>query len=383
MNSPRRIIRFAGTACGIAFAAVLLAPLAQAQADDTAANMEKGRANLRAVYDSRFDLRKTFRPDDWTAVPGAAAGFGIKDLEDWARKYGYMEYPGLLDAYAPGVRRVPPRALRPVAGAPPPVLKPGAKFDFSPLTASSVFVVDVASRETLMAHNARAPHPLASITKLMTAMVAVGRNVPMGRSIAIVRDDEVGGARLNVPSGTKLTVLELLNVALIGSANNTANALARSTRLSRSDFVAQMNAKAAALGLFDTRFADPSGIDLGNVSTATDIAALGLEAFAQPAIRRATTTARYSLVLPRGRHVVKNTDDLLVDETNGLVVLGGKTGYLDEVKWNLVIKMMDARRRLIEAVVLGADSRAQSFREASLAANWVWDNYDWKPASKP
>jgi D-alanyl-D-alanine endopeptidase (penicillin-binding protein 7) len=376
MPTDRRSRLRLAAACGAALAAFLAAGAAFAQVDDATIVMEEGKANLATVFGQRPDLRQTFRAD-WSVVPGSAASRTMKTLEDWARKYGYMEYPGMLDAYAPEVARVTPRALRDVASAPHPTLAPGAKFDFSSITASSVFVVDVGSRKTLMAHNARAPHPLASITKLMTALVTMGRKVPMGRVVAISKNDEVGGARLNVRPGTALTVRDLLNVALIGSANNTANALARSTKLSKPAFVAQMNAKASALGLADTRFTDPTGIDVGNVSTAEDIAALGLEAFAQPDIKRATTTAHYTVTLARGTHVVKNTDDLLVNEENGLVVLGGKTGYLEESKWNLVVKLMDARKRPIEVVVLGTDSRAQSFADASAVATWIWQNYDW------
>ncbi len=275
----------------------------------------------------------------------------------------------------------PPRALRLMPHVPKPKLKSDAKFDFSSISATSVYVVDVASRAVLMEYNADVPHPLASITKLMTACVTLDYSVPLSKKISVIAKDEVGGARLRVNVGTKLSVKDLLNVALIGSANNTANALARATNLSRNDFVAEMNAKAKKFGLGKTTFTEPTGIDTANVSTAKEIAALGLEAFAFPDIRRATTTARYFVSLASGARTVKNTNGLLTDERNGLYVLGGKTGYLVESQWNLVVKMRDARSRPIEVVVLGAETQKQSFRDAETIARWVWSHYAW--SSRP
>ena len=277
----------------------------------------------------------------------------------------------------PVVSHDPPRALRLMAHVPKPKLKSNAKFDFSSITATSVYVVDVASRAVLLEYNAEVLHPLASITKLMTACVALDHSVPLSKKMAVIADDEVGGARLKVNVGTKLSVKDLLSVALIGSANNTANALARSTHLSREAFLAEMNTKAKKFGLEQTMFTEPTGIDTANVSTAKDIAALGLEAFAFPDIRRATTTARYVVSLASGVRTVKNTNGLLTNERNGLYVLGGKTGYLVESQWNLVVKMRDARAHPIEVVVLGSENQNQSFRDAEIVARWVWAHYAW------
>lgn len=371
-------MRFAGTAAGLIAAAALFVLPAAAQESVPVGDAAAAQGRLRAVYGERTDLQKAFSAKDWKAVPASAAG-KLKTLEEWARKYGYKEYPDELLWYAPGAARAAktPNALKPVAGAPVPTLKPGASFDFTSVTASSVYVVDVASHSTLVARNGRTPHPLASITKLMTAMVALDRKVPMTRVMSLKEADEVGGARLRVNTGTRLTVRDLLDSMLIGSANNAANALARSTMMSHAAFVEAMNAKASTLGLADTTFADPSGIEVANMSTAENIAALGLEAFGRDAVRRATTTSKLTMNLAKTTHTIKNTNDLLNDPDNGLYVMGGKTGYLEESMWNLVVKMKDSRGKPILVVVLGSDSRTQSFKDAEKVARWVWANYRW------
>ncbi len=370
------------TASALAAAAVLLAcafPAAAAEGQDAA------KARLAAIFAERPDLRRSFL-SDWTAVPSPRTA-GMRTLEDWARQYGAKEYPDALawygvDAVPAKATTAPPKALEMRKGAFAPVMKPDASFDFGSISAEAVFVVDAATREVLLSKNAHVQRPLASITKLMTAMVTLDRRVPMTRRAAITKDDEVGGARLRVAAGSTLSVRDIFDAMLIGSANNAANALSRTTKLSRKDFVAAMNAKAKAVGLRATAFVDPTGIEPENVSTAEDIAALAFEAFPLGAVRSATTTSKYTLVAARQTHTVKNTDDLLNDPSNGLYVLGGKTGYLDEAKWNFVVQMKDARQKPLMVVVLGADSMAGSFKEAATLARWTWDNYQWVRAKK-
>jgi D-alanyl-D-alanine endopeptidase (penicillin-binding protein 7) len=211
----------------------------------------------------------------------------------------------------------------------------------------------------------------------MTALVVVDRKVPMSRGMAISQADEVGGARLRVAVGTRLSVSDLFYAMLVGSANNAANALARSTNLDIDSFVDEMNERAREMGLKGTKFADASGIDVRNVSTPEDVAALAVEAFDVYAIKKATTTSKYRLVAARKAHTFSNTNDLLTDPDNGLFVLGGKTGYLPEAGWNLAVKMMDSRHKAVIVVIMGSASKNDSFKDAEKAARWVWDNYRW------
>lgn len=371
------------TASALALAAVLLTCAFPAAAAD---GQEAAKAGLARIFAIRADLRQAFL-SDWTAVPSPRTA-GMRTLEDWARQYGAKEYPDELAWYGTGAvpakeTSTPPRALAMRKGAYAPVMKPDASFDFGSISAEAVLVIDVATRETLLSKNAHVQRPLASITKLMTAMVTLDRRVPMARRATITKDDEVGGARLRVASGSTLSVRDIFDAMLVGSANNAANALSRTTRLARKDFVAAMNAKAKAVGLRATAFVEPTGIEPANVSTAEDIAALAFEAFAVPDIRRATTTAQVTVTTAaRQVHTVKSTDGLLTDDKNGLYVLGGKTGYLDESLWNFVVKVRDSRNKPLMVVVLGSDSQAASFADARAAAEWVWDNYRWVPAKE-
>lgn len=335
---------------------------------------------LEQIYYSRRDLRQCFRPDDWMAIPSPQTK-GLVDLDDWARKYGYREYPDLLAAYAPVATpsvASAPGALRIRTAALEPVLRSGAKFDYSRLTAKSVYVVDVASRQVLLSRNARDVRSMASITKLMTAAVALDSKIRLDRVAILTQDDEVGGARLRVPVGSRLSTVDLFNAMLVGSANNAAQVIARSCGRSVPEFVTAMNDKAERLGLASTRFVDPTGLGPANVSTAEEIAALGLEVFEKYyEIRRSASTAAYDLKVAGQVHHLTNTNDLLTDDSNGLIVTGGKTGYLEESLWNLMVRVQDYRRKPIMVVVLGAETKGQLFQEAETIANWVWDNYRW------
>jgi serine-type D-Ala-D-Ala endopeptidase (penicillin-binding protein 7) len=351
------------------------------------ADEQYARTKLVEIFAVRSDLQALFKSDG-TAVPSPKTA-GLATLEDWARKYGSKEYPTFLgwfagDKLTPAKRTVAssPRALALRSANFTPVMQPGAAFPFGSLSADAVLVIDVATRDVLVSKNAYRSWPLASITKLMTALVALDHRVPMGRQASILEKDEVGGARLRMDPGTTLTVRQIFDAMLIGSANNAANALTRATKVAREDFIEEMNEKAGDLGLRATTFVDPTGIEVGNVSTAEDIAALGLEAFDVPDVRRATTTAQTTIVASRKAHTIKNTNALLTDPNNGLYVLGGKTGYLEESQWNLVVKLKDSRNKPLLIVVLGAESQARSFTDATIAAKWTWDNYRWMPTAR-
>jgi D-alanyl-D-alanine endopeptidase (penicillin-binding protein 7) len=245
------------------------------------------------------------------------------------------------------------------------------------ITASAVMVVDIPSGRILASHNATRVWPLASLTKLMTGLVGLEAGLPMESKVALLDADEVGGARLRVATGDKYVVRDLFYAMLVGSANNATNAVARSTGLSKSDFVARMNAKARAMGLNNTTFVDPTGIEPTNVSTAEEVAALALRAFNEPWVRRATTTGKYAIATAQSTHTIKSTNKLLLED-NGLYVLGGKTGYLEESLWNLAVKMRDSRNRPVLVVVMGSGSQNDSFRDAEVAAKWAWAHHGWK-----
>lgn len=350
--------------------------------------LTEARASLADIRSERGDLMMLFRADDWLAVTDRRTA-GISDLEDWASQYGHKEYPERLEYYSPDFRLVParrevvrtlPPVLEPVPNTTVPVRRTSGSFNFGAITAESVFVIDPVSNTIVLAKNEYEPRVMASITKLMTALVALDHGIDMSRVETLLEEDEPkvsGAVKLRVAPGTRLTVKDLFYATLVGSANNTAHALARTTGMPMGNFIDMMNTKAEDLGLKNTSFVDPAGLEVDNISTAVDIAALAKTAFDNKTIQEAVSTISYTLYANGKERKIKNTNGLLTDLYNGLIVLGGKTGYLIESKWNLVVKMKDSRQKPLIVVTLGSDTPADSFRDSATIANWVWDNYRW------
>ncbi len=274
-----------------------------------------------------------------------------------------------------------PLALIPKQNVLVPTQTTPGTFDFSKISADKVLVIDPESKRVILAKKEHVPHPIASLTKLMTALVVYEHGLTMNKAATVLAEDEVGGARLRVNTGANLTTRDIFYAMIVGSANNAAHALARMTGETIPDFVKEMNARAKALGLTATVFSDPSGLEFGNVSTAHDVAALALTAFDNPVIQNAASTAYYPLQVDGTLRNMKNTNGLLTEPNNGLHVLGGKTGYLIESKWNFVVKMRDSRNRPLLIVVLGSKSDADAFKEATLLGRWVWTHFQWKRPS--
>lgn len=320
---------------------------------------------LWEVYAERPDLQAAFEAESGQAVTGSAAGFLI-DLEDWARQYGWQDYSELAD-YRP--------AISPVAGNGVPAPE---------VSATHYVVIDNESGAILAAQGAEVEWPIASITKLTTTKIALEHGLDP-YAIGSVEDvDDVGGAKLWVTGGTTFQVLDLLEATIIASANNAANAIARLSGLTSTDFIAQMNAYAEELNLSHTRFADPTGIELGNVSTAREIAYLASQVFAHENIRKLAGTWRMhieSISDPDYVRDIYSTDWMLYDSAyDGVYVTAGKTGYLDESGWNLVVRMHpmgDVEAKSVLVVIFGAGSRRESCDAALALAEWAWDNFNW------
>ncbi len=265
---------------------------------------------------------------------------------------------------------VPPR---------PPTLKADyAKFPRETLTTRSAIVIDAATGEELFSQRADDPHVAASLTKLMTAVIALEQKPSWNRTVTLAAADEVGGGRLRLPEGARFTWRDAFASTLVGSANNAAMLLMRVSGLSEAAFLREMNIRAATLGMTQTRYVDPSGMDVRNMTSARDVAALARYAFANDNIRRYTTTFtyRFTAYAPGAeRKDVKNTNRLLVVDPD-IYITGGKTGYLDESRYNLAIRARQNGREVI-VVTLGAETREGSFDETKALAHWAFKNYVW------
>jgi serine-type D-Ala-D-Ala endopeptidase (penicillin-binding protein 7) len=240
---------------------------------------------------------------------------------------------------------------------------------------NAALVVDETQGETLFSKNPLQIAPIASITKLMTAMVVLDEQLPMEQILAIDRADVDGvkktASRLKV--GMRLQRGDLLWVALMASENRAAAALARTFPGGTEACVAAMNRKARELGMLDTRFQDASGLSSENVSTATDLARMVRAAYGYPAIRESTTSAVHWVTLADGRVMEYHNSNGLVKNPAWSIGLS-KTGYINEAGRCLVMRARIAARPVIIVLLdswgkytrLGDANRIRKWMEATL-----------------
>jgi serine-type D-Ala-D-Ala carboxypeptidase (penicillin-binding protein 5/6) len=237
--------------------------------------------------------------------------------------------------------------------------------------ARAFFVVNSTNGEVLASRNARAKLPIASITKLMTVIVALDHLKPDDVVSVSGQAAAVGESRIPLRSGQRVLVRDLLAGALIQSANNAAGALAAAA--SGGDvprFVAWMNERARTLGLRDTHFVRPDGLDVpGHVSSARDVARLAQVAMHRPIVR--SLVRRRSETIENGSFVVHTWNDLL-GVFPGLI--GVKTGHTSDAGW---CEVAAARRGgfTIYTVVLGSPTRAQRNDDLQRLLAWGVSQY--------
>jgi serine-type D-Ala-D-Ala endopeptidase (penicillin-binding protein 7) len=216
------------------------------------------------------------------------------------------------------------------------------------------------------------PRPIASLTKLMTALVVLESELPLDAPIAITTDDRdrLKGSRSRLHIGAILTRDDLLRAALSASDNRAAAALARTAPGGTEAFVAAMNAKAQALGMTNTRFADASGLNPHNVSTARDLLKLLEAARAQPRVHAFTTTGELWVTdLATGRAIeFFNTNRLVRQE--GWEMALSKTGYTADAGNCLVMRVTVAGRPL-SIVLLNSWGKASKYGDAQRIRDWL------------
>ncbi len=275
-----------------------------------------------------------------------------------------------------------PRNLPAAASVPKPQKKIGPDGRESlgvKTTASHVYAVDETSGAVLYGLRENEPVPLASITKLMTARVFRGRNIDWNKVVTMDAVASDGGVAY-FANGDQVKVRDLWRTMLVGSSNTAALTLAKVSGLSPADFVAEMNANAAGLGMVNTHFVEPTGLDEKNVSTAADIALLARADFADPEVVNTVAIPYFDLVKVVGapKRVV-STDKLLGSFVTKAPykMLGGKTGFINESGYNIVISLARADAGAITVVVLGAASNDLRFQEAKSVAYWAFENFVW------
>ena len=249
------------------------------------------------------------------------------------------------------------------------------------LVADKGTVLSINDRVFFYNKNADVVQPIASITKLMTALVFLENNPGWDKTYTITKEDAVEGGRLNLFTGEELKIKDIFYTSLVASDNGATLALAHASGLSEAEFIRKMNEKAFALGLKKTSFVDTVGLSDNNVSTAREVALMAKEALDQKEIRKATESKEYNFSTLNGREKkIESTDYLLFDsEKNNFQVLGGKTGYTDKAGYCFVGRFKDANGREIISVVLNSNGKNERFKESKSLVNWVFNNYDWRP----
>lgn len=229
--------------------------------------------------------------------------------------------------------------------------------------ASSALLFNTETKTILFQQNAFERRPLASITKLMTAMVALDHGINMDKEANILPEEYGPGGQLVLHAGETVSMRDLFNASLLGSANNATEAYVRQLGIPEEEFVQEMNRKAIALNLEQTEFFDVTGLNPKNVSTAYEVATLAHYAFTNyPEISQATSQTSYSFTIHgSGReHTIHNTNKPVVDGT--MQVTGSKTGFLYEAGYCLVVQGAGAQKDRI-AVVMNDISEDSQFAE--------------------
>jgi D-alanyl-D-alanine endopeptidase (penicillin-binding protein 7) len=238
------------------------------------------------------------------------------------------------------------------------------------LRSAAALVQDATTGEEVINKNADSVTPIASITKLMTAMVIIDRGLDLDARIVVSREDVdwKKGTRSRLQPGAILTRDELLNLALMSSENRAAAALARTYPGGTQAFVAAMNAKATALGMTDSEFVDPTGLSPNNVASARDLVKLVRAAHEYPLIREYSTRDRRTVQV-HGRPLAFRNTNGLVRSSQWEIGLS-KTGYISEAGRCLVMQVRLASKELI-VVLLDSWGKQSRIGDANRIKRWL------------
>ena len=240
----------------------------------------------------------------------------------------------------------------------------------SAVRSNVVLVQDLGSNTVLFARNDGPPRPIASITKLMTAIVIVDANQAMSELIEVTASDidTVKHSRSRLPVGTKLSRSDMLHLALMSSENRAANALGRHYPGGMTAFVAAMNSKAKQLGMTQSRFVEPTGLSSENVASPQDLVILLQASASRAAIRQYTTDDQHEVRSSGHPTLFRNTNMLVLNPTWDIKV--SKTGYISEAGQCLVM-LARINNRDVAIVLLNAEGKGTRVGDAVKIKQWV------------
>ena len=246
------------------------------------------------------------------------------------------------------------------------------KVASSPLGLKSnvALVIDQSTGETVVSKNIDDVHPVASITKLMTALVILDTQVPLDQRVEITSDDIdiERGSRSRLKVGGELARNDLLHLALMASENRAAHALGRTFPGGMTVFVDAMNAKARELGMMSTRFVDPTGLSGANVSTASDLVKLVRETHRHALIRQYSTAESHQVNVGGRSIAFRNTNRLVTNDTWDISL--SKTGFINEAGRCLVMHAKIQGRPMV-IVLLDSWGKLSRIGDANRIRKWL------------
>ncbi|MBI4215293.1 MAG: D-alanyl-D-alanine carboxypeptidase [Parcubacteria group bacterium] len=250
------------------------------------------------------------------------------------------------------------------------------------LEAKSAVLIDDATQSVLFEKQSREIAPIASLTKLVSALVYWDLNPALEGEITLEKSDYLPIGRNFLKIGEHYAVKDIFYVSLVGSDNTAMNLLVKSSGKNKEEFAALMNQKAAEIGMKDSYFAEPTGLEPKNVSTAYDVALLLAFASENEDIKNASLMSRYLFypVNSRASRLATNTDPLLNGYLNHSPYQFqiGKTGYLEEAGYCFGAMIWhEEKEAKLTAVVLGAPNHASRFQEVKSLIHWGFENYEW------
>lgn len=228
-------------------------------------------------------------------------------------------------------------------------------IDETAINSPTVLVTDAKTGEVLAERGSEIRRPIASLTKLMTAVIFLEHNPGWNKRVTFKKSDQAIGATVALRPGDVVTTRDLFYAMFVRSANNGTRALARSTGLSEADFVERMNLRARVLDMQNTHFVETTGLEAGNAATAENYVKLARYALKNPFIAKAATTRKYTFRLLNRRRWLAIANPNKMFKQNRFIITATKTGYTEEAGRNLLVRAKNKAGQEVMVVTMGAN----------------------------
>ena len=340
---PKSLVRLSALLLGIS---VCLAPAA-----DAATKTTRKKSTTRTSAAQGTSTPKVARTPAYSASASQARKARLARARAAARSREIARMRALREAMTP-------RYKTDASGEIVPDIRAAAAIIFNP-----------ANGQVLWEENAQDKRSIASITKVMTTVVFLEDSPDLSQEVTVQRSDVYAASTTFLKANERLTLNDVLHLTLIASDNAAARVLARVSHGGTASFVERMNEKALELGLENTSFADPSGLNPANVSSAYDLSRLISFAAADERIAPVMQTATYSFKTNRRAINIHSTNRLVME---GMDVIGGKTGFISKSGYCLATLLrLPQSNNQVAFVVLGAQSNPGRFWETRHLFNWL------------